>query len=227
MDSEGVCYDFLECYDEDNITVTSAELMEYQGKYDKVLLFLGQYQSDESEGIDRSTVELRSQQIEVMRLVKEVFDSFATVLVSGSVVNVKDVYNTSGAMMITYLAGEGQSEAIFNNLFGLHNPSGRLPETWICSLDQNPINKEYARRDIYHTYYHDDVYVGYRYYDLQDNGFILPFGYGLSYSKFSYSDFEYTVADGRIEISLNITNESDISGEDVIQIYIQYFKPFT
>ncbi len=220
LDSEGVCYDFLECYDEENITVTAAELMEYQGKYDKVLLFLGQYQSDESEGIDRSTIELRSQQIEVLKLVKEVFDSFATVLVSGSVVNVKDVYNTSDAMMITYLAGEGQSEAIFNNLFGRHNPSGRLPETWICSLDQNPINKEYARRDIYHTYYHDDVYVGYRYYDLQDNGFILPFGYGLSYSKFSYSGFDCKVTDDVIEVSLDITNESDIDGEDVIQIYI-------
>jgi len=149
-----------------------------------------------------------------------VFGAFATVLVSGSVVNVKEVYQASTAMMITYLAGEGQSEAVFNNLFGDHNPSGRLPETWISSLDQNPINKEYARRDIYHTYYHDDIYVGYRYYDLQDNGFILPFGYGLSYSKFRYSDFDCNVTDEKIEISLSVTNESDIPGEDVIQIYI-------
>ena len=220
MDSCNVGYDFLECYDEEKITVTLEDLRKYQNKYDKVLLFLGQYQHDESEGIDRSTIELRPQQIEVLKMVKEVFDSFATVLVSGSVVNVKDVFNLSSSMMITYLAGEGQSEAIYNNLFGLNNPSGRLPETWISSLDQNPINKEYARRDIYHTYYHDDIYVGYRYYDLQDNGFILPFGYGLSYSKFAYSDFSYSISNKKIEISLNITNESDIDGEDVIEIYI-------
>lgn len=220
LNSNGIEYDFIECYDEEKATVTSSDLLKYQGKYDKVLLFLGQYQHDESEGIDRSTIDLRPQQIEVLRMVKEVFSTFATVLVSGSVVNVKDVYNLSNSMMITYLAGEGQSEAIFNNLFGYHNPCGRLPETWISSLEQNPINNEYARRDIYHTYYHDDIFVGYRYYDLQENGFILPFGYGLSYSKFSYSNFSCCVNGEKIKVSLDITNESDIDGDDVIQIYV-------
>ena len=220
LDADGISYDFAECYDEDKLNVTVEELKKYQGKYDKVLLFLGQYQADESEGIDRTTIELRPQQIELLRMVKEVFTSFATVLVSGSVVNVKDVYALSDSLMITYLAGEGQSEAIFNNLYGKHNPSGRLPETWISSLDQNPINLEYARRDIYHTYYHDDIYVGYRYYDMHREGFILPFGYGLSYSKFAYSDFTFGLTDDKINVSLNITNESDIDGEDVIQIYI-------
>ncbi len=220
LDSNGISYDFVECYDEEKATVTREELKKYQGKYDKVLLFLGQYQHDESEGIDRSTIELRPQQIEVLNAVKEVFDTFATVLVSGSVVNVKEVFEESTSMLITYLAGEGQSEAIFNNLYGIHNPSGRLPETWISTLEQNPINVEYARRDIYHTYYYDDIFVGYRYYDLNKSGFTLPFGYGLSYSKFVYSDFSYDTSSGRIIVSLNVKNESNIDGEDVIQIYI-------
>ncbi len=220
LDQKGISYDFLECYDEERASVSADELRKYQNKYDKVLLFLGQYQSDESEGIDRSTIELRPQQLEVLGAVREVFGTFATVLVSGSVVNVEDVYNASSSMLITYLAGEGQSEAIFNNLFGIHNPSGRLPETWISSLDQNPINGEYARRDIYHTYYYDDIYVGYRYYDMHKKGFILPFGYGLSYSSFRYSNFKYGVEGDKIIISLNVTNESDIDGEDVIQIYV-------
>ena len=220
LNENGVQYDFVECFDEEKATVTADELQKYQNKYDKVLLFLGQYQHDESEGIDRSTIDLRPQQIEVLNMVKEVFNTFATVLVSGSVVNVSEVYEKSNSMFITYLAGEGQSEAIYNNLFGLHNPSGRLPETWISSLKQNPINDEYARRDIYHTYYHDDIFVGYRYYDNHKNGFALPFGYGLSYSKFAYSNFEYDVASEKINVALNIRNESNVDGEDVIQIYI-------
>ena len=220
LNENGVQYDFVECFDEEKATVTADELQKYQNKYDKVLLFLGQYQHDESEGIDRSTIDLRPQQIDVLNMVKEVFDTFATVLVSGSVVNVSEVCEKSNSMFITYLAGEGQSEAIYNNLFGLHNPSGRLPETWISSLKQNPINDEYARRDIYHTYYHDDIFVGYRYYDMRGDGFMLPFGYGLSYSKFSYSNFEYAVENDKIKISLDVTNESNIDGEDVIQIYI-------
>ena len=220
LEAQGREYDFVECYDEEKLTITTEELEKYKGRYDKVLLFLGQYQSDETEGLDRSTIELRSHQIELLRMAKQVFESFATVLVSGSVVNVKEVYSLSDAVMITYLAGEGQSEAIYNNLFGYHNPSGRLPETWISSLDQNPINEEYARRDIYHTYYHDDIYVGYRYYDMHSEGFLLPFGYGLSYSEFSYSDFSYSISGKMLEISLNITNNSHIDGEDVIQIYV-------
>lgn len=221
LKSKNINYDFLECYDECKTTTSIEELSKYSGKYDKVLLFLGQYEHDESEGVDRSTINLRPQQIEVLKMVKTVFDKFATVLVSGSVVNVEDVYNLSSSMFITYLAGEGQSEAIFNNLYGLHNPSGRLPETWISNLEQNPINAEYARRDIYYTYYHDDIYVGYRYYDLNKNGFMLPFGYGLSYSNFSYDNYQYKVVDNNvIQISLDITNNSDIDGEEVIQIYV-------
>lgn len=220
LDREGVEYDFLKCYNEEGVTTTKGELESYRTRFDKVLLFLGQYQSDESEGVDRSTIDLRGQQTEVLRMVKDIFGDFATILVSGSVVNVKEIYEKSNGLLITYLAGEGQSEAIFNNLYGYHNPSGRLPESWICSLDQNPINAEYARRDIYHTYYYDDIFVGYRYYDLQDNGFMLPFGYGLSYSSFSYSDFSYRINGEKIEISLNITNKSDIDGEDVVEIYV-------
>ena len=83
MNSNNVEYDFVECYDEEKVTTTFEELREYQNKYDKVLLFLGQYQHDESEGIDRSTIELRPQQIKVLNMVKELFGAFATVLVSG------------------------------------------------------------------------------------------------------------------------------------------------
>lgn len=220
LNKENINYDFVECFDEEKATITLEELKKYQNKYDKVLLFLGQYQHDESEGIDRSTIDLRPQQIEVLNMVKEVFNEFGTVLVSGSVVNVKEVFNKSSSMFITYLAGEGQSEAIYNNLYGINNPSGRLPETWISDLNQNPINEEYARRDIYHTYYHDDIYVGYRYYDKYKNDFLLPFGYGLSYSSFKYSDFKYSIENNNIVISLTVENTSGIDGADVIQIYV-------
>ena len=153
LNEKGTKYEFLECFDEDKVNVTVEELEALKGKYNKVLLFLGQYQHDESEGVDRETIDLRPQQIEVLKMVKNTFGEFATVLVTGSVVNVKEVYENSNSMLITYLAGEGQSEGIYNNVFGISNPSGRLPETWIYSLDQNPINLEYKRRDIYHTYY--------------------------------------------------------------------------
>lgn len=220
LDAKGINYDFLQCYDENGVYTSNEELTKYKDNYDKVILFLGQHQEDESEGWDRWTINLREHQTKVLGLVKEVFNNFATVLVTGSVINVKEIYNESNSLLISYLAGEGQSEAIYNNLFGLSNPSGRLPETWISSLDQNPINEEYLRRDVYHTYYHDDIFVGYRYYDLNAKDFILPFGYGLSYSMFKYSDFEIKKHNDKINVSLSIENISDINGEDVIQVYV-------
>lgn len=220
LNKKGTNYSFVECFDENKVTVSIEELEKLKGKYDKVVLFLGQYHHDESEGYDRSSIEIRPQQLEVLRMVKSVFNDFATVLVSGSVVNVKEIYETSNSMMITYLAGEGQSEAIYNNVFGLSNPSGRLPETWIHSLDQNPINEEYKRRDVYHTYYYDDIFVGYRYYNSQDVGFYLPFGYGLSYSEFGYKNFKYELKKDKLIISCDIKNFSDIDGATVLQVYV-------
>ena len=220
LNSNNIQYDFLECYDEDKLLIDINTLKEYKGKYDKVILFLGQYQKDETEGSDRLSLNLAKEQIETLNIVKEVFDEFGSVVVSGSVVNIKDIYNASKSTLITYLAGEGQNEAIFNNLFGLNNPSGRLPETWIESIYQNPINEEYLRRDIYYTYHYDDIYVGYRYYDLNKNGFMLPFGYGLSYSSFTYANYKYELEKDIIRVSLDVTNNSNIDGEDVIQIYV-------
>lgn len=213
-------YQFIECYDEEKVTTSIEELSNLKGKFDKVVLLLGQYQDDESEGCDRYSIDLRPQQYEIIKMVKEIFNEFASVLVSGSVVNIKEAFESSSSMLITYLAGEGQAKAINNVLFGKYNPSGRLPETWIYSLNQNPINEEYSRRDIYYTYYYDDLYVGYRYYDKHKNDFTLPFGYGLSYSKFKYSDFNYLVSDNKIKVTLKVDNISSIDGEDVIQIYI-------
>jgi hypothetical protein len=105
-------------------------------------------------------------------------------------------------------------------LYGINNPSGHLPESWISSVYQNPIYQEFLRRDIYHTYFKDDIYVGYRYYDLHQAGFILPFGYGLSYSNFKYSDFETKVENDLIRVTLSVENTSDIDGRALVQVYI-------
>lgn len=222
LTENNINYDFIECYDADNVLIDENTLRLYKNKYDKVVLFMGLYQNKDCEGSDRHTLNLCSNQLKVLEYVKNVFANFATVISTGSVVNIEDVYKYSSAVMIAYLAGEGQSEAIFSNLFGFNNPSGRLPETWISSLTQNPIIKECLRKDAYHTYYYDDIYVGYRYYDSNKvDGFILPFGYGLSYSKFEYSNFKINGNNDSVLISLDVKNISLVDGEDVIQVYVE------
>lgn len=220
LKNKGITYDFVELYDETKVTSTKEDLEKYKGKYDKVVLFLGQYQKDESEGSERRHFEFRTHQKVALTYVEEVFKDFATIVVTGSVLNVENEFNRSKAMLINYLAGEGQSEALYLNLFGLSNPSARLPETWISSLSINPYNLEVSRRDDYFTYYDDDIFVGYRYYDKTPAGFILPFGYGLSYSNFIYDNLTLSQDEKHIYVKGSITNTSNIDGEDVLQIYV-------
>ena len=213
-------YDFIQLYDEDKLLVTLEELEEIKNDYDKVVLFLGQYENDESEGYDRKGITLREHQLKACNLCKKVFGDFASVIIGGSVIDLEVVFKNSKSVMISYLAGEAQSEAIFNNLYGIHNPSGRLPETWISSLEQNPIYNEILKKDVFYSYYDEDIFVGYRYYDNVKNGFMLPFGYGLSYSKFRYFNFSVVKDNNKIIAKLDVENVSKISGFDVIQIYI-------
>lgn len=227
LNINNVSYDYEECYNSKNVLITKDNLLKYQNKYDKVILFMGLYPNDDSEGYDRNTIQLCPNQLKILEFVKDIFKDFASIIVTGSVVNIEKIYQYSNSVMISYLAGEAQAEALFTNIFGLNNPSGRLPETWISSLKQNPINKEFLKRNIYQTYHYDDIYVGYRYYDtFKVKGFMLPFGYGLSYSVFSYNNFKYFLdkTNNNVIISLDITNNSNIDGEEVIQVYVSKEK---
>ena len=205
--------------DGDNLLTSEKELEYYSKNVDKVVLFLNDFISDEQEAHDRETISLRQSQIALFNLVKKVFKEFAIVLICGAVYDIEDIYNASNALLINYYSGEGQDEGIFNNLFGNVSPSGRLPETWISSLSQNPIYDNLKKHDLYNEYYDEDIFVGYKYY-LGKEGFILPFGYGLSYSLFEYSNINVRVNKNKLEISLDIKNNSDFSGKDIVQIYI-------
>lgn len=219
MDRFGIDYDFLEGYDRTHLLLTKEDLQNKIGKYDKVLLFLGQYDEDESEGWDRKGIDLSSPQIETMKMIREILGKFASIVITGSVVNLKEVYRCSEAVMISYLAGEGQSEAIYRNLYGIHNPCGRLPETWISSLRQNLLYREYFRYNPFFTFYHEDIFVGYRYYDLHSRGFMLPFGFGFGYSEFSYTDFRVVKRRKEVICSVKVKNISSVAGSEIIQIY--------
>lgn len=220
LKKENIDFDFVELYDETKLLISKEELSKYAGKYDKVLFFMGQYQKDESEGSDRTSINFRLHQKVALTYIEQIFKDFATIVVTGSVMNIENEFNRSKALLINYLAGEGQSEAIFRNIYGINNPSGRLPETWVSSLEFSPIHKEVIRRNDYFTYYDDDIFVGYRYYDLNPAGFILPFGYGLSYSSFEYSSFKVEKDGKNIYVRGNVKNVSNFDGEEVVQVYI-------
>lgn len=223
LKKEKIDYEFTRGYDDiknHRINVTELELLKKAYNFDKVILFLGTHQEDETEGRDRRNIELHENQKFTLECVKKVFPHFATVIISGGVLNIEDVYSSSDAVLISYLAGEGQAEAIYRNVFGLHNPCGRLPETWISSLDQFPAYKGFLEQDKNYEYYDEDIYVGYRYFLENRKGFMLPFGYGLSYTFFTYSAFKSEVIGDEIVSKVTVKNSGSVEGSDIVQLYV-------
>lgn len=218
LNEKEIDYTFLQGYDKRGLIVDYNDIKKLH--YKKVLVFLGQY--DEGEGKDRDNISLTESQINLISMLKKYKIKFATVVITGSVVDIKDTYEASKAMMISYFAGEGQAEAIFNNLYGIHNPCGRLPETWISDVNQNPLNTEVLRKDDYYMYYDNDIYVGYKYYDkYKTEGFMLKFGYGLSYSTFKVSDGKFDLLKDRVKVSIDVKNTSKVDGAIILQLYVR------
>lgn len=218
-------YTYLRGYDSSS-TKRSKKLIEeakkVANKVDYVVAFLGLPQEIEAEGYDRRNINLPKSQIELIKELKEVNENIIVVLENGSVISLPFKDDVKG-IIETYLGGEAINEAILNILFGKVNPSGRLPETFIDNVSFCPAYN-YLKTNKVDSIRKEALYVGYRYYVDHKEKIAYPFGYGLSYSKLSYSLFllekDSINENESISLSFNITNESEIDAKEVIQVYI-------
>lgn len=218
---ENIPFDYVEAYRKNEYTLNEDELLKSIHQYQKVLVFLGQYEEDESEGWDRGSLKMHEEQKRLLSFLKEHHIPYASIVVTGSVINIDELKNNASSILIGYLAGEGMYEAIGDVIYGKVSPSGRLPETWIRSLEANPIYKDFIQSPIYYSYYDDDIFVGYRYYDQQkDDEINYHFGEGLSYAHFIYSNFKLKKEEKSFKVELTIENTSSFTAKDVIQIYV-------
>ena len=200
------------------------EALDLAKKSDKVVLFMGTNNDIESENYDRKNLDLFANQISLLNKIYEVNKNIVVVLQNGAPVEMPFVNKTKGIVEL-YLAGEGVGEAIMSVLYGETNPSGRLAETFPLKNNTLP-NFTYFHSNPCAATYRESIYVGYRYFETKNIPVLFPFGYGLSYSKFSYSEFNGTFAenssknDYKIKLTCKVSNDSDIDGKDVIQVYI-------
>ena len=125
-----------------------------------------------------------------------------------------------GTMFNAYLPGEAGGEALYNVIFGKVNPSGKLAETYPIKEEDNIVSK-YFPMGPKNVEYRESIYVGYRYFDSANKNVLFPFGYGLSYTTFEYSDLKI---DG-MEVSYNVTNTGKADGYEVCQLYISDPNP--
>ena len=220
-----------------------AQAVKAAKKADLVIFFAGDNREVETEGSDRKSITLPSGQDELAEALAKANKRLVTVIVSGGPVDVSVVKEVSGALVASWFNGSMGGQALAEVLTGKISPSGRLPMTWPLQLNDVPAyaTKSYPQdrrqeavdifvgvtqnrsndrfQQLIANYAEEDL-VGYRWYDCKAVPVAYPFGYGLSYAQFQYSDLKVTPTAEGFDVCFTLTNTSSSNAEEVAQVYV-------
>ena len=189
-----------------------------------VILCMGLDEIAESEGLDRSNLRLAQNQVDLLQAVAAVNPKIVVVLYSGSVVETPWLDNCQ-ALLYAALGGQAGAGAVADALIGKVNPCGKLAETWPLTYADVPSAADFATRRKT-VEYREGLYIGYRYFTTAEKAVRFPFGYGMSYTTFAYSD----MAADEQGVSLTVTNTGSVAGTEIVQLYVakknsELFRP--
>ncbi len=192
---------------------------------DTVIMVLGLPAADESEGFDRTHLNLPADQLAALAAVAAVNPNVVVVLMNGSTVVLDRVLPYAKGLVEAWLGGQAAAGGIADVLSGAVNPSGRLAETIPLRLEDNSSYLNFPG-DSQVVTYGEGIFIGYRGYDKSAQDVAFPFGYGLSYTSFELADLVVdtrgAVADGDLAatVSVTVTNTGDVAGAEVVQVYV-------
>jgi beta-glucosidase len=199
-----------------------AEAVQNAKNAELVIVFAGLPDSYESEGYDRKNLDMPAGHNQLISAIAEVNKNIVIVLMNGAPVSMpwkKDV----SAIVEAYLGGQAGGGAIADVLTGKVNPSGKLSETFPMRLEDTPTAMDFPSKDG-NANYGEGIFIGYRYYDKKKIEPNFPFGYGLSYTTFAYSDIKTNSTSAKdtddITISLKVKNTGKVTGKEVIELYV-------
>lgn len=203
-----------------------ARAVEAAGKADAVVLVLGLSQRLEGEemgieiegfaGGDRTNLNLPGEQLNLLEAVASTGKPLVVVLMNGGPLAVGRVHEIAGAVILAGYPGEEGGNAVADVIFGDYNPAGRLPVTWYKSVEQLPPFEDYSMTGRTYRYFTGEP--------------LYPFGYGLSYTTFSYSNLsipERIEAGDNVMVSVKVTNTGPRAGDEVVQLYLTDLKAST
>ena len=201
-----------------------AEAVALAKKADTVLLCLGLDEIKESEGLDRADMKLADNQIELLQAVQQANPNTVVIVSAGASLETPWLAHCR-ALVYGALGGQAGAGAMVDVLTGKINPSGKLAETWANAHADTPAKDNFAGAGRT-VQYREGLYVGYRYYQTAGVPVAFPFGYGLSYTSFAYSELK---ADAR-SVTLTVTNTGSRAGAEIVQVYAakpdaQIFRP--
>lgn len=224
------CRGYDERYESTNHTLIEQAVALARTKQ-KVIILAGLTESFESEGYDRSHLAIPKSQIELIDSVAKATENVIVVLMNGAPVEMPWLGNVK-AVLEMYLAGEAIGEALWDLIYGVVNPSGKLAETFPLLYAVQPTAKLFPMGPK-GVEYREGLYVGYRYYDAAQKEVLFPFGHGLSYTDFDYSDIQITKLNGEgqlFKVTFTLANVGDVDGKEVSQLYVlpqntTYYRP--
>ncbi len=221
----GLNVKYVKGYNEDFVTTTSAlteEAVAAARNADTVVVFAGLPESFETEGADRTNLDMPQVQNELIQKLAAANKNIVVVLHNGAPVAMPWV-NDVKAILECYLGGESIGTAQVNLLFGKANPCGKLAETFPLRIEDTPCYLTYpgnGRTCIYS----EGIFTGYRWYDSRKIPVLFPFGYGLSYTTFEYSDLKLSKTSFKdtegVEVSITIKNTGSVEGKEIAQLYV-------
>lgn len=196
-----------------------AEAVELARTAGTVVLFLGLGEDVESEGFDRTDMELPAEQERLLEEVLAANPRTAVVLTHGSAIRLSETLRSAPAILEAWLLGQAGGEATAEVLLGRTNPSGRLAETIPLRLADVP-STPYFPGEHGRVTYGEGLFVGYRGFDQRGTAVAFPFGHGLSYTTFSHGSLEVTEAGGGLAFTVQVTNTGEREGREVVQAYV-------
>ncbi len=226
LDAVGQAYEYAEGYslkgDGYKEKLIKEAVNVAKGK-DAVLVFIGLTDAYESEGFDRKHINLPESHNILMEELSRVNDNLIVVTACGSPIKMSKWIGHAKAILNVYLGGQAGGEATYNLLYGKVNPSGKLPETFPLRNHDNIVSR-YFPMGPRSVEYRESVYVGYRYFDTARKAVQFPFGFGLSYTTFEYSDLTLSAKainekDG-LTVTCKVKNTGDVAGAEVVQLYV-------
>ncbi len=201
-----------------------AEAVKAAQAADVALLYVALPTFKESEGYDRSDLDLTAHQIALIRAVTAAQPRNVVILNNGSAVAMSAWIDGAAAVLEAWMMGQAGGGAIADLLLGVVNPSGKLAETFPLRLADTPAYLNYPGEGG-RVRYGEGVFIGYRYYDAREQEVLFPFGHGLSYTTFEYSAprvSKQTFRDAEgILVEVDVTNTGDVAGQEVVQVYVR------
>ncbi len=190
------------------------QAVELAKKCEYVIYFMGLDEASETEGLDRFDLSVNQNQIDVLKAIHAVNENIIIVLAGGAPIEL-EFTKYAKSVLHTYLGGQGGAEAVYNIISGKVNPSGKLAETYAYKLSDILSTKYYPGNEVT-SEHRESIYVGYRYFESANKEVQYPFGFGLSYTKFDYSN----ISVNETSVKFTIKNIGKYAGSEIAQFYV-------